>query len=64
VDCTLYYREGGYNNWIDSLIVRENRENMIQEGMEFGRLFYEKKLSNGKDETHVKKEETMKAECV
>ena len=44
--------------------VRENRENMIQEGMEFGRLFYEKKLSNGKDETHVKKEETMKAECV
>ena len=37
---------------------------MIQEGMEFGRLFYEKKLSNGKDETHVKKEETMKAECV
>lgn len=45
VDCTLYYREGGYNNWIDSLIVRENRENMIQEGIEFGRLFYEKKLS-------------------
>lgn len=64
VDCTLYYREGGYNNWIDSLIVRENRENMIQEGMEFGRLFYEKKLSNGKDETHVKKAETMKAETM